>query len=175
MPDGALSLQVILIQDKAPNALIYEKETQIRGSIIFGEYVDFLFKIKNQGGIASQVAKRILNTLWDAFCQRKKTYKILTALSKSFDFPDGNPFKGEYPRIAPFLLAHSRKIISEMVQPYVNKVKRIHIDGFVLEEDVNNSPLYTCSKDTFKTLKVLKFKREGECHVKNANKVVWTV
>ena len=62
-----------------------------------------------------------------------------------------------------------------MVQPYVDKVRRIHTDGFILEEDVNNSPLYTCSKDAFKTLKALKFEKEGECHVKNANQVVWTV
>ncbi|GBC01850.1 hypothetical protein RclHR1_43500001 [Rhizophagus clarus] len=50
----ALGLQITLIQDGAPNALIYEKETQIQNRVIFGEYVDFLFKIKNQGGIASQ-------------------------------------------------------------------------------------------------------------------------
>ncbi|GBB99481.1 hypothetical protein RclHR1_35390001 [Rhizophagus clarus] len=139
----------------APNALIYEKETRIQGKVIFGEYVDFLFKIKNQGGIVSQVAKRILNTLWGALCQRKKTYKTLTTSS--------NPFKGEYPRIALFLLAHGRKITSETVQPYIDKVRRIHTDGFILEEDVNNSPLYTYSKDAFKTLKALKFEREGEC------------
>ena len=193
----ALGLQVTLIQDGVSNALIYEKETRIRGSVIFGEYVDFLLKIKNQGGIASQVAKRILNTLWGALCQRKKTYKTLTTSSKSFDFPDGevldsivpigeeqwrfqftnpgNPFKGEYPRIAPFLLAHGRKFISEMVQPYVDKVRRIHTDGFILEEDVNSSPLIACAKDAFKTLKALKFEKEGECNVKNANQVVWTV
>ncbi|GES83410.1 hypothetical protein GLOIN_2v1472929 [Rhizophagus clarus] len=181
----ALGLQVTLIQDGASNALIYEKETRIRGSVIFEEYVDFLFKIKNQGGIAGQVAKRILNTLWGALCQRKKTYKTLTTSSKSFDFLDGkvldsivpigeeqwrfqftnpgNPFKGEYPRIAPFLLAHGRKFISETVQPYVDKVRRIHIDGFILEEDVNSSLLIACAKDAFKTLKALKFEKEGEC------------
>ncbi|GBB91338.1 hypothetical protein RclHR1_18570007 [Rhizophagus clarus] len=74
----ALSLQVTLIQDEAPNAFIYEKETRIQGNVIFGEYVDFLFKIKNQGGIASQVAKRILNTLWVKFCmsQLKSSYSL---------------------------------------------------------------------------------------------------
>ena len=62
-----------------------------------------------------------------------------------------------------------------MVQPYVDKVRRIHTDGFILEEDVNSSPLIACAKDAFKTLKALKFEKEGECHVKNANQVVWTV
>jgi len=192
----ALGLQIKLIQDGHPNALIYGKEARIRGSVIFGEYVDFLFKIKNQGGIAGRVAKKVLNTLWGALCQRKRTYKTLTALSKSFAFPEGeildsivpigeeqwrfqftnpgNPFKGEYPRIAPFLLAHGRKIISETVQPYMDKVRRIHTDGFVLEEDSASAPLINCSNDAFKTLKTLKFEREGECHVKNANQVIWS-
>ncbi|GBB92565.1 hypothetical protein RclHR1_20240003 [Rhizophagus clarus] len=149
------------------------------------EFLMPLFMKKKLKFEAVQVAKRILNTLWGALCQRKKTYKILTASSKSFDFPDGevldsiitigeeqwrfqftnsgNPFKGGYPRIAPFLLAHGQKFISETVQPYVDKVRRIHTDGFVLEEDVNNSPLYTCSKDAFKILKTLKFEKEGVC------------
>ena len=191
----ALGLQITLIQN-GPNALIYGKEARVRGSVIFGEYVDFLFKIKNQGGIAGRVAKKVLNTLWGALCQRKKTYKTLTASSKSFAFPEGevldsivpigeeqwrfqftnpgNPFKGEYPRIAPFLLAHGRKFISETVQPFIDKVRRIHTDGFVLEEDSADAPLINCSKDAFKTLKALKFEREGECHVKNANQVIWS-
>lgn len=193
----ALGLQITLIQDNHPNALIYGKETRVRGSVIFGGYVDFLFTIKNKEGIAGRVAKRVLNTLWGALCQRKKTYKMLTTSSKSFDFPDGmtldsiipigddqwrfqftnpgNPFKGEYPRITPFLLAHGRKIISEMVRPYTDKVKRIHTDGFILEEDVNSPPLITCTSDASKTLRGLKFEKEGECHVKNANQVVWSI
>ena len=52
-----LGLQVNLIQDNTPNALIYEKETRIPGKIMFGEYVNFLFKLKNQEGIISKIAK----------------------------------------------------------------------------------------------------------------------
>ena len=55
----------------------------------------------------------------------------------------------------------------------MDKVRRIHTDGFVLEEDKNTPPLINCFNDAFKTLKALKFEREGECHVKNANQVVW--
>src|SRR5437868_12135004 len=50
----ALGLQVSLIQDDTPNALIYEKETRIPGNVIFGEYVNFLFKLKNMGGTISR-------------------------------------------------------------------------------------------------------------------------
>ena len=70
----ALGLQINLIQDGIPNSLVYEKETRIPGKVIFGEYVEFLFTLKNLGGMISRVAKRILNTLWGALCQRKRSY-----------------------------------------------------------------------------------------------------
>ncbi|GET53364.1 hypothetical protein GLOIN_2v1849173 [Rhizophagus irregularis DAOM 181602=DAOM 197198] len=192
-----LGLNIQLIQDGKPNALIYDREARIPGTVIFGEYVHFLFKIKNQGGIAGRVAKRVLNTLWGALCQRKRNYKTLTTdQTDPFTFPEGhtldsiipvgsdqwrfqftnpgNPFKGEYPRIAPFLLARGRKITSEAIQPYKDKVRRIHTDGFILEEQPDNPALFTCSENADTTLKTFKFETAGYCHVKNANKVIWT-
>lgn len=85
----------------------------------------------------------------------------------------GNLFKGEYPRIAPFLLAQGRKIISLQIKPYKDKVRRVHTDGFILEEDPMKPPLIECSEDVSKTLKTLKFEKESECYVKNANQVMW--
>src|SRR5579871_1954454 len=190
-----LGLQVTLIQDDKPNALIYEKEARIPGEVIFGEYVHFLFKLKNQGGTAGRVAKRILNTLWGALCQRNKSYHTISVDDDDiFDFPEGemlesiipvgdsrwtlqfsnlgNLFKGEYPRIAPFILAQGRKIISQQIEPYKDQVRRIHTDGFILEEHPGQ-PLIMCQKDANKTLKTLKFEKEGKCHVKNANQVAW--
>ncbi|GET67278.1 hypothetical protein GLOIN_2v1472929 [Rhizophagus irregularis DAOM 181602=DAOM 197198] len=69
----------------------------------------------------------------------------------------GNPFKGEYPRIAPFLLARGRKITSEAIQPYKDKVRRIHTDGFILEEQPDSPALFTCSENADTTLKTFKF------------------
>ena len=191
-----LGLKVNLIQNGSPNALVYEKETRIPGEVIFGEYVNFLFKgLKNKGGIIGRVAKRILNTLWGALCQRNKSYHDITDNSELFDFAEGevlnsiipvndkhwvfefsnpeNLFKGEYPRIAPFLLAQGRKIISQQLEPYKDKVRRIHTDGFILEEDASQPPLINCAEDASKTLKALKYEKEGKCYVKNANQVSW--
>jgi hypothetical protein len=192
-----LGLNIQLIQDGKPNALIYDRDARIPGTVIFGEYVHFLFKIKNQGGVAGRVAKRVLNTLWGALCQRKRNYKTLTTdQTDPFKFPEGhtldsiipvgsdqwrfqftnpgNPFKGEYPRIAPFLLASGRKTTSELLEPYKDKVRRIHTDGFILEERPDSPTLITCPENASKTLKALKFETAGYCHVKNANKVIWT-
>ncbi|UZO22074.1 uncharacterized protein OCT59_014446 [Rhizophagus irregularis] len=192
-----LGLDIQLIQDGKPNALIYDREARIPGTVIFGEYVHFLFNIKNQGGVAGRVAKRVLNTLWGALCQRKRNYKTLTTdQTDPFKFPEGHtldsivpvgsdqwrfqftnpgsPFKGEYPRIAPFLLAHRRKTTSELLEPYKDKVRRIHTDGFILEEQPSSPTLITCPENASKALKALKFETAGYCHVKNANKVIWT-
>ncbi|UZO09083.1 uncharacterized protein OCT59_029320 [Rhizophagus irregularis] len=86
-----LGLDIQLIQDGKPNALIYDREARIPGTVIFGEYVHFLFNIKNQGGVAGRVAKRVLNTLWGALCQRKRNYKTLTTdQTDPFKFPEGH-------------------------------------------------------------------------------------
>ncbi|GET61007.1 hypothetical protein RIR_jg10834.t2 [Rhizophagus irregularis DAOM 181602=DAOM 197198] len=192
-----LGLDIQLIQDGKPNALIYDREARIPGTVIFGEYVHFLFNIKNQGGVAGRVAKRVLNTLWGALCQRKRNYKTLTTDQTDlfkfleghtldsiipvgsdqwrFQFTNpGSPFKGEYPRIAPFLLAHGRKTTLELLEPYKDKVRRIHTDGFILEEQPSSPTLITCPENASKALKALKFETAGYCHVKNANKVIWT-
>ncbi|UZO11272.1 uncharacterized protein OCT59_002843 [Rhizophagus irregularis] len=182
---------------QAPRERPRAREARIPGTVIFGEYVYFLFNIKNQGGVAGRVAKRVLNTLWGALCQRKRNYKTLTTdQTDPFKFPEGHtldsivpvgsdqwrfqftnpgsPFKGEYPRIAPFLLAHGRKTTSELLEPYKDKVRRIHTDGFILEEQPSSPTLITCPENASKALKALKFETAGYCHVKNANKVIWT-
>ena len=195
-----LGLQVKLIQDATPNALIYESDTRIPGEVIFGEYVNFLFKLKNKGGVISRVSKRILNTLWGALCQRNKSYYNISIGDDPFDFPEGevlesivpvgdmekqqwvlqfsnpgNLFKGEYPRIAPFILAQGRKVVSQSIEPYKDKVRRVHTDGFILEETSDNPPLITCLDDASKTLSSLKYEKEGKCYVKNANQVIWDI
>ncbi|CAJ0632016.1 13354_t:CDS:1 [Entrophospora sp. SA101] len=85
----------------------------------------------------------------------------------------GNLFKGEYPRIAPFILAQGRKIISSQIKPYKDKVRRVHTDGFILEEDPTKPPSINCLENASKILKTLKFEKESKCHVKNANQVTW--
>ena len=166
---------------------------------MFGEYVNFLFKLKNKEGVVGKVAKRILNTLWGALCQRNKLYyninntdyssanpfdnpaneileTIIPINSDSWTLQYSNPanlFKGEYPRIAPFILAQGRKIVSNYIEPHKDQVKRIHTDGFIFSENSTKLSLINCSKDASETLMSLKFEKEGKCYIKNANQVSW--
>ena len=91
-----LGLQVTLLPD-GPNALVYDMETRIPGKVIFGEYVHFLFKLKNLGETVGRVAKKILNTLWGALCQRNKSYHDLSANDDVFNFPEGEMLESIIP------------------------------------------------------------------------------
>ncbi|CAG8782833.1 14481_t:CDS:1, partial [Rhizophagus irregularis] len=65
---------------------------------------------------------------------------------------------------------YGRKTTSELLEPYKDKVRRIHIDGFILEEQLSSPTLITCPENASKALKALKFETAEYCHVKNANK-----
>ena len=165
---------------------------------MFSPYVNFLFKLKNSSGLAASLAKKILNTLWGALCQRKITYTDIGKETKytaesQFEPLEGhiikriiltgenfwtvycsNPaevFLGEYPHVAPFLLAHGRKMISEIIQPYADQLKRVHTDGFILEK--SDSRTIAVAENASKILGALKFEKEGPCTVKNAMQVIW--
>lgn len=101
---------------------------------------------------------------------------IIPTSSDSWILQYSNPsnlFKGEYPRIAPFILAQGRKIVSSYIKSYKDQVKRIHTDGFILSEDITKEPLINCPENSSKTLMALKFEKEGKCYIKNANQVSW--
>lgn len=188
----------VTLESSSPNALIYGTKTKIQGQVIFGTYVDFLFKVKNSSGPAAFPAKKILNTLWGALCQRKITYtdigkgtkyttetlfepleghiikSIIPAGENYWTIHCSNPaevFLGEYPRIAPFLLAYGRKAISEIIEPYADQLKRVHTDGFILEKQ--GSRTISVIDNASKILGALKFEKEGLCTVKNAMQVIW--
>jgi len=188
----ALGLNVTL-QKSSPNALIYDSKAKYPGETMFGAYIDLLFKIKNTNGPASRPAKKILNTLWGALCQRKHSYTFIGEGTKytsdPFEVPTGHMiktitplhddewrveyhspaeiFEGEYPRVAPFQLAFGRKTISKIIGPYADQLKRVHTDGFILEK-YNKSRSITVSENASKILGSLKFEKEGQCLVKNA-------
>ncbi|CAG8483253.1 11149_t:CDS:2 [Cetraspora pellucida] len=97
-------LKVYLL-DESPNALIYEKNTCISGSDMFGKWGNILYNIKKEGGTAGK----------GVLCEQR----------------NGQNY-GIHPRIKPFLLASARKRISEIVKPLGDQVKRIYTDGFIV-------------------------------------------
>ncbi|RGB39944.1 hypothetical protein C1646_753849 [Rhizophagus diaphanus] len=144
-----LGLKVKLINE-APNALIFNKNNCMTGEDLFGKWYDTLINIKREGGHAGKASKELLVSLWDVLCKQRN-----------------NRFYGPHPRIKPFLLALVRKTISETVEKFGDKVKRIHTDGFVISGDNNIEPKYLKENG-------LSIKKKGNCIVKNCNDVKWT-
>jgi hypothetical protein len=200
-----LGLRIELLKDGAPNALIYEKKKghMVSGEVMFGAIVDFLFRIKSEGGPAGRASKRILNTLWGALSERKKSYYEIDTSTGPADLSDASEeeivdtiipidkdfkrftvqcripsklFEGEYPRVAPFLLAFGRKMVSEAIEPYATHLKRVHTDGFILGRETNHSAeasLPKISENASTILGSLKHEKEGQCVVKNSMRVNW--
>lgn len=191
----AMGFQVVL-KRCSPNALIYSRLQRISGSVMFEPFVDELFQIKCQGGPAGDAAKKILNMLWGALSERKLTSTVIGKGTKyneesPFELPEGemlqsimpigtgnhaikttnpgNLFVGEYPRIAPFLLAFGRMTIFQLIRPYSDHLKRIHTDGFIVE----GTNVIPTSANAKKELGALKLEKKGTCQVKNAIQVLW--
>jgi len=57
------------------------------------------------------------------------------------------------------------------MQPYQDRLKRVHTDGFILEKQGSKAILV--AEDASKILGALKFEKEGACTVKNAMQVIW--
>ncbi|CAG8797550.1 23552_t:CDS:1, partial [Gigaspora rosea] len=140
-------LKVYLL-DESPNVLIYEKNTCISGSDMFGIWGNILYNIKKEGGTAGKVSKALLVSLWGVLCEQR----------------NGQNY-GIHPRIKPFLLASARKRISEIVKPLGDQVKRIHTDGFIVAGKVELK--------TGIEMGELKFEKKGVCVVKNCISVTW--
>ncbi|CAB4382093.1 unnamed protein product [Rhizophagus irregularis] len=143
-----LGLEVKLINE-SPNALIYNEKKCMTGEDLFSKWYNTLIKIKREGGYAGKASKELLVSLWGVLCEQRN-----------------NRFYGPHPRIKPFLLSLVRKTISESVEKFGNKVKRIHTDGFVISGNDNINPEYI-------RVNGLEIKKKGNCIVKNCNNVKW--
>ena len=149
----SLGGKVDLIQDGKPNMLEYPRKTHcITGSELFGKYVETIFELKKQG---IKMAKNILNILWGLLCE-KDDFHMKFNRNSEFQINDGmemvnivpinedeyninlakknKTYKTPYARIAPFLLSNGRQKIANVIKPNIDKIVRVHTDGFVSKE-----------------------------------------
>jgi hypothetical protein len=144
--------EITLIEDDHPNVLLYNGTTRVNGDKIFRKYVDTVFEFKKKG---LSVGKKLLLVLWGGLCQKniiKMTHdeknkedfilfknNKLTSILPLNDYTafkirfKNNDFMYEtnFARMAPFLLARGRRMISNIMKPHINNVVRCHTDGFI--------------------------------------------
>ncbi len=147
-----LNFNIQLIIDDKPNFLYYSRDKCLTGSEIFGEYVKYLFELKEK---KIKGAKNILNCLWGSLCERNRE-KVIHKTGDSFVIPDDvkpsfRPYNNEntiieytkydkqhlygWARIKPFILSKGRSVISKLMEPYSNILIRCHTDGVLFSEE----------------------------------------
>lgn len=146
-----IGLEIELIRDKQPNILHYPRDILIQGDKLFGSYVNLLFKLKEK---KIPIAKKLLNILWGALSQKNVIDVIVDEKSNEvkeiredrtvIGFIPLNDtktrvqivkndyyYETDYARIAPFLLAKGRFLITKIMKPHIENIKRVHTDGII--------------------------------------------
>ena len=154
-----LGYKIKLINEEPNNWLSYKGKT-IDGEELFGDFVNYLYDLKNQG---HKCVKPYLNALWGTLCQVDKLPTTLNNLRKT-DVIDtmqmkwnaeenrfevdpklitvkiikgGKTYKTDFARIHPFLMAQARLQISEFLEHNLDDVVYVHTDGFILKKKIS--------------------------------------
>ena len=189
----ALGLNMKLICDDKPNALIYSRDCLINSHKVFSQYINILYKLKEVH--KCKRAKQILNCLWGLLSSKNhlklqinpEEQIIISNPNIYLDKP--NPFYDnvlikqynqtqlfnyDWARLKPFLIARGRKLISDIIHPYVNDIKYIHTDGFIISKELPQKLLAdkTDQYVLFGKLGCLKFEEYSKhCIIENCQKV----
>ena len=153
-----LGLQINLIEDERPNALLYSRNKCLRCDQIFKRYIEFLFPLKENKTLEKDVRdyiKSIINRLWGALCETNETRNIIERDNMNdFQVPNNhkikqtkpsrnktqviidtvhndNYYKSTFARLKPFILSKGRSMISAIMHPHKEYIKKINTDGFI--------------------------------------------
>jgi hypothetical protein len=148
-----LKLKITMIQDEQPNALIYDRSCLVTGSQLFGQYFEYMFKLKEK---KVNRAKNIINVLWGVLCQRNMFTQVISEHGSIFEiledrtisqitpindeqikvdyYKNDTMYETNFARIAPFLISRGRQLIRKKMMlgdPMLEHVKRVHTDGWI--------------------------------------------
>jgi hypothetical protein len=158
----SLNFKMTLIQDEKANFLYYSPEKRIGCNEVFGEYVSYMYDLKEKESKLKErkkeikKAKNILNCLWGGLSQIDKSYlvyknKILN-IDDDCDIYSIKPneknenhleiittkqskfYKTGFARISVFLISQGRYMMSKILYPHRENIKQLHTDGFVSDK-----------------------------------------
>jgi hypothetical protein len=168
-----LGFSIELIQDGKANYLFYSQENMLCGKTLFRNYVDFMFKLKQEQPKLKYV-KRILNILWGALCERKNGNKYTLREGETITLEEneeivsikkygdnlrilqceeiGSRFLTGFARIGPFITSLGRKMIGDLALEHVEDPKnivRIYTDCILSTSKLNLTPKESCALGQF--------------------------
>lgn len=170
-----LGLNIKMINEGSVNALIYSRDKCMTGYQCFKEYVDMLYKLRENPIIKAR-CKALLRCLWGSLCQRdeitllwdwekdgefvydetKKEISLEPVTDEIYKIKItrlGKIFATDWARMKPFILAKGRVNLGCLTESCVDHIKYLHTDGFV-----SSVPLGYIT-----TLKLGDLKFEGFC------------
>lgn len=179
-----LGLKIELTMDGQPNFLHYERNVCMLSHQLFDDYIKTLYPLKEKN---IPLAKKILNMLWGALSQVKYIKKIVKKGDKHNIISDIDTlrlrpayneegtkveeidnstafYKTPFARLCPFLIAKGRVVISDIMEPFIEKVVMCHTDGFIV-----NTKIDIKTGDKMGELKYIGYCRD--CEVVNKIKV----
>ena len=181
----ACGLQVNIIDDGEPNAMLYTSKRVI-GNNVFGRYVDLLYELKRN---KTPIAKQLLTCLWGALCKTKqytKTTETEVDLSDAnilhivptdstmtndlvrFTKKSESQYQYSFGRIKPFILAFGRSKLMNQINKYRDHIVRIHTDSMVISSNVK------VNLDIGTELGQWKIEKRGHVKIHHVNKLEWS-
>jgi hypothetical protein len=148
-----IGLEINLICDGNVNALLYDREKVINAHMVFRDFVNILFELKENHPDVKNISKKLLNILWGSLSEKnivKYRYDFngppvklnenesiisIKPLSENRTeieaIRNQKVFKYDYARIMPFLIAKGREMINKIMLPNIDHIKRVHTDGII--------------------------------------------
>ena len=179
-----------LIDDGNPNFLYYNKDKLFTGSCLRG-YIDEIYGYKEECTDLDVKAyyKQMLSALWGYLTEER----FITSYVKKGELYDkdirdddevsreyfndekdkitifnySDPYKTRFARVKPFLMAHVRKSLSDIYEHVIDRVVRVHTDGFYIKASKEDAPLFKETRD----IGGVKLEYVGHVEMKNVNKI----
>jgi hypothetical protein len=182
--------EINLIKDGNANFLYYSDDKLFSG-LSFKGYIDEIYEIKEKtdNKDVKVYYKQLLSSLWgylteeryiQTYCKIGEVYDVNLKDDDEinrevFDdkkdkitiFNYSDPYKTRFARLKPFLMAHVRKSLSDIYKNEIDKVVRVHTDGFYIKASRGDENLYIATRD----IGGIKLEYEGDVEIKNVNRI----
>ncbi len=152
-----LKLEIELLLDVKWNVIIYKRSDCVTGKELFGDYIDYLFPLKQKGVPRT---KKIMNCIWGKLFEKNRIKLTIdrnnpeiTEIYEDKEVLSLVPFgedklviefclkdqiyKYSYARIGPFILSYGRYVIFKKIRKHIDHIRFLHTDGIISDTKLN--------------------------------------
>lgn len=190
-----LNVNIKIVIDDSCNSLLYPSESRVSGKDMFGSWVDFMYKLKEEG----HDVKMILSTLHGAMCKKiiannrinlnkNEVLNVdglfvegITHVSEDLDIirtvDKVNIFQYKYARVGAFLTSYCRLKIVQLLLKHCQpeNVHYVNTDGFIIDKKYEKCFPISSKLGEFKIAKDKQGNpRTGNVNIKNHQSITFS-